>query len=196
MWAIFPRVGLDVDRGPPVGAPWSTVTSVRGFNLQIFLCSTVNINVTKPSDFAFDQALCHKVNITEMHFAPTQPYYPSTICPSVTPHSSTFPPRHLLFSKAPPQCSTPPIPLSPRSPSRFLSPTLPFLSIHTTESLLIICDLLKYIHCYSLSHSHSHSLCLSFSARSSVQQPPCITHTLSLSLSEHFQCLLSFCSAG
>lgn len=71
-------------------------------------------------------------------------YYPSSICPSVTPISSTFSLSHLLFSEAP-------HPSFPTQTLSFSPPLLPlFLSIHTTESLLIICDLLKYIH----SHSH------------------------------------------
>lgn len=115
-------------------------------------------------------------------------YYPSTICPSITPHSSTFPPRHLLFSKAPPRCSIPHIPLSPRSPSLPLSFSPPlsplFLSIHTTESLLIICDLLKYIHCHSLSLPlavPSSSLCPVFcSATSSQYSFPLSWSTFSL----------------
>lgn len=81
-----------------------------------------------------------------------------------------------MSSEARPLRSTPPIPLSPRSHSFPLSFSPPlFLSIHTTESLLIICDLLKYIHCQSLSFplsltlpslslSLSFSLCPAFSS--------------------------------
>lgn len=75
-------------------------------------------------------------------------YYPSPICLS---------PFLYLRSVSPPVLWSP-SPSPPLYPSLFphahtLSPPLSplFLSIHTTESLLIICDLLKYIHCHSLS---------------------------------------------
>lgn len=67
-----------------------------------------------------------------------------------------------LLSISPPVLPKPLLyPIAPLHPSlfphaltlSFFSPPLSpcFLSIHTTESLLIICDLLKYIHCHSLS---------------------------------------------
>lgn len=77
----------------------------------------------------------------------------STVLSSIhLPHSSTFPPfsPHVLWSPSPSLHSP-----NPSFPTFSLVPTLSlpplFLSIHTTESLLIICDLLKYIHCQSLS---------------------------------------------
>lgn len=110
-----------------------------------------DINVTKPSDFASDQAPCHKVNITEMHFSLTH-IYSIILHPSARLSLLAPPPSPYLTS-----CSLMPLPTSPNSThpsSPPLSPSL-FLSIHTAESLLIICDLLKYIHCHSLSLSLS-----------------------------------------
>lgn len=86
-----------------------------------------------------------------MHFPPTHIY-------SIIPHPSarlslSFPLPSLCITS----CALKPLPTSthPSYPMLTLSFSPPlsplFLSIHTTESLLIICDLLKYIHCHSLS---------------------------------------------
>lgn len=102
-------------------------------------------------------------------------------------------------------CPLKPIPFAPLPQSLFphvltrshsLSLSLPplFLSIHTTESLLIICDLLKYIHCQSLSFplSLTHfAFPLALSLALSLPgflfgKPPCITHSLSLSTFSFF----------
>lgn len=126
-------------------------------------------------------------------------------------HLLSVPTPILPLTPLPPHATHPAIPTPPctqhthaRRLALFLSCTLPplLLSIHTTESLLIICDLLKYIHC------HSPSLPLSSrapsphpSARSPVQQPPRITHSLTRSLSpslsqSSFSLFCLFCSAG
>lgn len=62
-------------------------------------------------------------------------------------HLTSCSPKPLLYPIAPLHPS-----LFPHALSFFSPPLSPrFLSIHTTESLLIICDLLKYIHCHSLT---------------------------------------------
>lgn len=88
-------------------------------------------------------------------------------------------------------CSPKPLlyPIAPLHPSlfphaltlSFFSPPLSprFLSIHTTESLLIICDLLKYIHCHSLSLPLS-----------SLPLPPC--PVFCSATSSHYSFPLSF----
>lgn len=67
-------------------------------------------------------------------------------------HSTFLPLSRLLFSEAP--CSLLRSTICPFPPTFSHSRPLPshsfFLSSHTAESLLIICDLLKYIHCHSL----------------------------------------------
>lgn len=65
---------------------------------------------------------------------------------STAPYPPLHPthPRFPTFSLA---CSFSP----PLSLALSLPPPPLFLSIHATESLLIICDLLEYIHCHSLS---------------------------------------------
>lgn len=139
----------------------------------------------------FDQAPCQKVNITEMHF-PSDTYlryYPSSLGPSVTPIC-------YLLRLFPPVRSLKPLPISPCShPHPLPHPRPPPPpSIHTTASLLIICDLLKYILCHSLS------LSLPLSSASLAHSLPGllftnITHFLSLSLPLRFsRCTLSrFC---
>ena len=95
-----------------------------------------------------------------------------------------------LLSISPPVLPKPLLyPIAPLHPSlfphaltlSFFSPPLSpcFLSIHTTESLLIICDLLKYIHCHSLSLPLS-----------SLPLPPC--PVFCSATSSHYSFPLSF----
>lgn len=132
-----------------------------------------------------DQAPCQKVNIAEMRFPPTHIY-------SIILHPSAR--LSLLF------CYLlhlfPPVPSSPSCFPHALTLSLPHVppSIHTTASLLIISDLLKYILCHSLllplsSLAPSLPRLVFCSATSSHYSFP-------LHLSEPFEELLSFVSAG
>lgn len=133
---------------------------------QSLICvrAVVNINVTKPC-----QTLIRlRVTKSTLLKCILLPHISTALSlrPSARLSLSIPPPSLYLTSRspeAPPHRPTPPIPLSPRSHS-FSPPLSPlFLSIHTTESLLIICDLLKYIHCHSLSLPLSSLLSLSLS---------------------------------
>lgn len=118
---------------PSVCAPCWILMSLSHFSLLLF----IRLHVMKSTQL--------KPHISHI----------STVLSSIhLPHSSTFPPfsPHVLWSPSPSLHSpNPSFPTFSLVPTLFLSPLSFFLSIHTTESLLIICDLLKYIHCQSLS---------------------------------------------
>lgn len=142
----------------------------------------------------FDQAPCQKVNITEMHFPSNTylQYYPSSLGPSVTPIC-------YLLRLFPPVRSLKPLPISPRSHPLPHPRPPPSPSIHTTASLLIICDLLKYILCHSLSlplSSPSLALCPVFCSPTSSHYSFSLPLSPAPFLSVHFESLLSFGSAG
>lgn len=166
-------------------------------------CQTlIRLHFTKSNQSETDFAQPHIWSIIPRPSGRLSPQLPAPSlrfhsCPAPNP-TPTPTPRHSS------RYSDPPCTQHTRRLALFVSCTLPplLLSIHTTESLLIICDLLKYIHC------HSPSLPLSSrapsplpSARSPVQQPPRITHSLTLSLSPSlsrstFSLFCLFCSAG
>lgn len=171
--------------------PWPSILLSKALTCRslICLCTIVNINVTKP----YQTLLLIRLHVIKSTLLKcVLPQCVSTILSFNYLPVCRSPFLH-LSSTSPPVL---PIPLSLHSPSLPLSFSPPlsplFLSIHTTESLLIICDLLKYIHCHSLSLPLSLALpplpvCPVFCSATSLHY--------SFPLSEHFQSLLSFCSA-
>lgn len=118
--------------------------------MPISLCTLLDSNVTEPfQPFAFHQASRHEINTAEATYQPhiysiiLHPSAPFLHLPSIL---TSCPLKPAPFAPLPQS-------LFPHVLTRSHSLSLPplFLSIHTTESLLIICDLLKYIHCQSLS---------------------------------------------
>lgn len=161
--------------------------------MPISLCTLLDSNVTEPfQPFAFHQASRHKINTAEATYQPhiysiiLHPSAPFLHLPSIL---TSCPLKPVPFAPLPQS-------LFPHVLTRSHSLSLPplFLSIHTTESLLIICDLLKYIHCQSLSFplSLTHfAFPLALSLALSLPgflfgKPPCITHSLSLSTFSFF----------
>lgn len=159
--------------------------------MPISLCTLLDSNVTEPfQPFAFHQASRHKINTAEATYQPhiysiiLHPSAPFLHLPSIL---TSCPLKPIPFAPLPQS-------LFPHVLTRSHSLSLPplFLSIHTTESLLIICDLLKYIHCQSLSFPLSLThfafpLALALSLPGFLfGKPPCITHSLSLSTFSFF----------
>lgn len=149
------------------------------------LCSMVGFNDTKP----YQTLLLTRLHVTKstsmkcillQHIALTLSFIHLPVSQHLFLH--LLPLSHLPFSDSCPHPITASLtfshsraPLPHSAVSFFL---FFFLSIHTTESLLIICDLLKYIHCHSLWLLPLTQFTFPLSAQFPAHQPPRITHRL------------------
>lgn len=182
------------------GNPFETIHVAKALTREPLICFMGNISVTKPYQIVLLIRL-HVTKSTLLKCILSQHIFiVLSLIHLPVRHSSTPPPS--LYCISPPAVQSPsrrssPT-LFPHAPSLFLSPTIPlFLPIHTTESLLIICDLLKYILRHSLSLTPTPTslsgflplcpvLCWATSSHYSFPLP--FPH------SQHFQSLLSLCS--